>query len=69
MSFLAAFSPRRRGTELLLAHCAALSRAPAAERLSAELGSALSTRLVAALARDQRGERRLRSSSSPYSLT
>jgi hypothetical protein len=65
MSAVAATSPRRRGTELLLAHCAALSRPTAAERLSAELGSAFSAQLVAALAGDQPAERRLRGSSSP----
>ncbi len=65
MSVLNVTSGRRRGTELLLTHCAAPPRAPAAERLSAELGKDFSQRLVAALARDQRGERRLRGCSSP----
>jgi hypothetical protein len=62
-------SSGRRGTELLLAHCAVPPRMPASERLNAALGADLSRRLVAALARDQRGERRLRGSSSPYTLT
>jgi hypothetical protein len=56
---------RKRGTELLLEHCGSLARPPAAERLATELGSELSVRLVSALARDQRGERRWRGSSSP----
>jgi hypothetical protein len=60
---------RRRGTELLLVHCTALCRPPAADRLSAELGGDFSRRLVAALARGQGVERRRRGSSSPYSLT
>ena len=58
-------APRRRGTDLLLAHCAVLPRpSAAAERLSAELGGDLSRKLVAELARGQRVERR-RGSSSP----
>jgi hypothetical protein len=58
-------APRRRGTELLLAHCAALTRPTATERLRAELGSDLSQRLVAALAGGQRDDDRRRGSSSP----
>jgi hypothetical protein len=65
MSDAAATSPRKRGTELLLAHCAALIKPRASDRLSAELGSELSARLVAALSRNQRAERRWRGSSSP----
>jgi len=62
MSLLAA--PRRRGTELLLAHMSGpVPRPPVSERLRAELGCELSERLLAAL-RDQRGDRR-RGSSSP----
>jgi hypothetical protein len=64
MSVLAV-SPRRRGTELLLAHMSGpVVRPPASERLRAELGSELSAKLVASLSRDQRDERR-RGSSSP----
>ena len=49
MSVLAE-TPNRRGTELLLAHCAVFSRRPSAEeRLSAELGGDFSKRLVRAL--------------------
>jgi hypothetical protein len=52
-------SSRRRGTELLLTHCAAaLSRMPATERLSAELGADFSRRLVAALANSSHARRR-----------
>jgi len=59
-----AASPRRRGTELLLAHMSGpVPRPPVAVRLQAELGYELAERLVAAL-RDQRDERR-RGSSSP----
>jgi hypothetical protein len=65
MSPLAATILRRRGTELLLAHCGAAPRPTAAERLSIELGSDLSSRLVAALARNQRDGRLRRGSSSP----
>jgi hypothetical protein len=60
-----ALSPRRRGTDLLLAHCGVYRRAPAADRLGAELGSDFSRRLVKALAPDQRGGAGLRGSSSP----
>jgi hypothetical protein len=61
-----AASPRRRGAELLLAHTfAPPPRPPAAVRLRAELGGELSDRLVAALVRPQRGDRRGRTSSSP----
>jgi hypothetical protein len=51
MSVLAE-TPNRRGTELLLAHCAVRSRQrpSAEERLSAELGGDFSKRLVRALA-------------------
>ena len=49
MSVLAEAS-NRRGTELLLAHCAVVSRPSAEERLSAELGGDFSKRLVRALA-------------------
>ena len=49
MSVLAE-TPNRRGTELLLAHCAVFSRPSAEERLSAELGGDFSKRLVRALA-------------------
>jgi hypothetical protein len=58
-------APRRRGTALLLLHCAVLTRPPAAERLSAELGHDFSQKLVAALARGQRGGAGRRGSSSP----
>jgi len=64
MSVLSAVSPRRRGTELLLAHCAVLRRSPGLDRLRAEVGGDLAARLVAALARDQ-GAGRRRGSSSP----
>ncbi len=55
----------RRGTELLLAHCAVLTRPPASERLRAELGGDLSRRLLTALAGDQPGGDGRRGSSSP----
>jgi hypothetical protein len=42
-------TPNRRGTELLLAHCAVSRRPSAEERLSAELGGDFSKRLVRAL--------------------
>jgi hypothetical protein len=59
-------APRRRGTDLLLVHMSGpVTRPPAAERLSAKLGRDLAERLLATLARSQRGERRLRGSSSP----
>ncbi len=62
---LLAVSPRRRGTELLLAHMSGpVPRPPVSERLRAELGCELSERLVAALSRHQRDDR-LRGSSSP----
>jgi hypothetical protein len=68
MSVLAE-TPNRRGTELLLAHCAPCQRrASAEERLSAELGGDFSKRLVRALSERQRARFR-RGSSSPYSLT
>jgi hypothetical protein len=58
-------SPRRRGTDLLLAHMSGPTpRPPAAMRLRAELGGELSERLLAELLRGQRDERR-RGSSSP----
>lgn len=59
----AAESPRRRGADLLLAHCAALDRRPverraehrpAADRLQEALGGDLAGRLVSALASRQR---------------
>jgi hypothetical protein len=63
MSTLAVPS-RRRGTELLLVHMSGPApRPPAALRLRAELGGALSERLLAELLRGQRDERRLGSSS------
>jgi hypothetical protein len=65
MGVLATTPSRRRGTELLLWHCAAISRPSAAERLSDELGSDLSRRLVEVLAPSYRVARRLRGSSSP----
>jgi hypothetical protein len=67
MSALAVTPSGRRGTELLLRHCAALSgpSATAAERLHEELGGDFATRLIAALVPRQRDERRLRGSSSP----
>jgi hypothetical protein len=65
MSLIALNLRRGRGTELLLAHCGALSRPSASERLSAELGSDFSVRLVRALAKGQGADRRRRSSSSP----
>ena len=64
MSVLA-IAPRRRGTELLLAHCAGFTRPPASDRLRAELGGDLSRRLLAALASGQREEDGRRGSSSP----
>jgi hypothetical protein len=65
MSVLAA-APRRRGTDLLLMHMSGpVSRPPVSQRLEAQLGRDLTARLVAALARDQRDERRVRGSSSP----
>ena len=64
MSVLA-IAPRRRGTQLLLAHCAVFTRPPASERLRAELGGDLSRRLLANLAGDQPGGARRRGSSSP----
>ncbi len=65
MAAFAYASPRRRGTELLLAHCAAIRRPSAGERLRAEIGGDLAGRLVAALARDQGAARRRRGSLSP----
>ena len=53
MSVLAEAS-NRRGTELLLAHCAVVSRPSAEERLSAELGGDFSKRLVRGARRRQR---------------
>jgi hypothetical protein len=64
MNVLANTPSRRRGTELLLWHCALVPRPPAADRLSDELGGDLSRRLVAALAPGQPDERRLRRGSS-----
>ena len=56
---------RLRGTELLLWHCGALSRPSPAERLSEELGSDLSERLVQVLAPSYPFGRRALGSSSP----
>jgi hypothetical protein len=55
----------RRGTELLLWHCGALSRPSPAERLSEELGDELSRRLVQVLAPSYPFGRRALGSSSP----
>jgi hypothetical protein len=65
MNVLATTPSPRRGTELLLRHCAAISRPSAAERLNDELGGELSRRLVQVLAPSYRVGRRLRGSSSP----
>jgi len=55
----------RRGTELLLWHCGLLSRPSPAERLSEELGSDLSERLLQVLAPSYPFGRRALGSSSP----
>ncbi|HEX7582194.1 MAG TPA: hypothetical protein VF321_03830 [Gaiellaceae bacterium] len=59
------FSPGRRGTELLVAHCASLDppsldpRAPtASERLAAALGPELAHKLVFALSTKSPGRER-----------
>jgi hypothetical protein len=65
MNVLVTTASPRRGTELLLRHCAAVSRPSAAERLSEELGGDLSRRLVEVLTPSYRVGRRLRGSSSP----
>ncbi len=54
-----------RGTELLLWHCGLLSRPSPAERLSEELGSDLSERLLQVLAPSYPFGRRTLGSSSP----
>ncbi len=55
----------RRGTELLLWHCGLLPRLSPEERLSDELGSDLSERLVEVLAPSYPFGRRTLGSSSP----
>jgi hypothetical protein len=68
-------SPRRRGSDLLLAQTGCVGvlaagtggpavRAPASEHLRTELGGQLAERLVGSLVRRQRDERR-RGSSTP----